>query len=158
MERESTIIYEYEEILLGKKKNFAWAFDCSITEKRKVIGIIWRYAVTHLLHWTPQEAAELMTQEIAKTLKLDKTYIHLDYKYDPKENFDFRYVLKYAFPGEVHFGLKEQTISEYEHVMKIGKWAKSKEPYKFHKNFFLDKDGIDRAAIVLMYAISAQLG
>ena len=158
MQPERTIIYEYQEILLGHQTKFKVCFSCTDDEKIRVGGIIWRYAVTHLLHWTPEEAVANMTHEIAAQLYLNKTYEYMGYKEEAKStDFDFKLVLQHAFPGRVKFDIYEQTIETYQKVMKLGKWKNDTNTYQFPKKFFLDEYGSKRASIALNYAISADM-
>ncbi len=147
-------IYEYEEVLTGKKQNFICSFKGSRKDNEIEVGNIWRYAITQLLKWTPVEADKYLTMDIVNMLCLDKTFCGIDF--DPSYEFmgDFKFVLKYAFPDDIKYSLKEQAISEYEHVMKMGKWANSEENYRFPKKFFLNNDGIERALYLLNYVIS----
>jgi len=157
MQTEKTIIFEYEDVLMGKRKNFEVAFTDSVEENRKTAGIIWRYAIEKLLRWTPEQALIYLTQDIVKSLKLNLTYCRIKYEYSTKKFFDFRFILQYAFPGIIKYDLEENARSEYERVAKIGKWENDKETYKFHKNFFSGREGLKRAAVVLKYALSLDL-
>ena len=151
-------IYEYENILMKKTKSFKCSFEGSFQENCIEVGVIWRYAITRLLKWTPQQALKYLSADIVNMLRLDKTFPAINY--NPKKDFaqDYRFVLQYAFPGEISFSKTDEAISEYEHIAKIGKWANDKEDYRCPKNFFRDNEGISRASILLNYVISLYLG
>lgn len=151
-------IYEYENILMKKTKSFSCSFKGTFQENCTEVGVIWRYAVTRLLKWTPQQALKYLTADIVNMLRLDKTFPAINY--NPKRDYaqDYRFVLQYAFPGIITFNKTDETISEYERFAKIGVWANDKEQYRCPKNFFLNNEGIARASILFNYVISLYLG
>lgn len=157
MRDKNIILYEYEDLLMGKRATFDIAFTESVEGNRKAAGIIWRYAIENLLGWTPEQALIYLNQDLVKTLKLDKTYKKIGYEYSTKKFFDFRYILQYAFPESIRYDLEEDARSEYERVSKMGQWEDDEEPYKFHKNYFAGPEGAVRASVVLNYAISIDL-
>lgn len=150
-------LFEYEEILMGKKIGFSCAYSGTDSEKRKVTGHIWRYAILHLLHWTPEDALTYLNPQLIKELKLDLTLKYVSIKFDEKKNFDPTVVLSYAFPEKIKYNESEICIDEYCKVMKLGKYQDDIEPHRFPKNFFANENGSLRAAIVLNYAIKAFL-
>ena len=192
---EEVNILEYEDILLGRHKNFGYSFKKSKTknsgadsgsdgqeacteedgeengfrrenkdyglsyrERCVAAGNIWRYAITKILGWTPQQAVVYLTSDIVKTLQLDKTLPGID-KYPGRDYFqDYRFVLQYAFPGVIKYDLKDETIAEYEHAGKLGKWANDTSAHKIPKCFWLDADGIERSNILLRHVIALYLG
>jgi hypothetical protein len=154
---EDLNIYEYEEVLTGKKQDFSVSFKGTPRENRIEVGNIWRYAVHNILKWDCQQAAEYLTDDIVDKLLLNKTFVGIDFDRGHTYISDYRFVLQYAFPNEVKFDERAQTIAEYEHVAKLGKWSGSKEPYKYPKRFFLNQEGIRRAEILLRYAINTYL-
>lgn len=158
MLREYENIYEYEDILMGKKKNFICSFKGTAKENAIEVGNVWRYAITKLLKWTPEDAVNYLTDDIVKQLSLDKTLIGINFNMANDFTGDYKFVLQYAFPKEIRYSLKEQSIDEYQHVSKIGRWANDKDFYRFQKKFFTDIDGVDRANIILNYAVSLYLG
>lgn len=153
---EETVLFEYEEILLGNKNNFSISFHGSKESITRSLKIIWEYAICKLLGWKIEDAVSFLTESIAKQLCLNKTYIYFDNIGCRRINF--RAILHQLFPEKIRYTITNETIDEYERVLKIGQWADNPEPYKFQKNFFLDTYGIERSAIVLNYAISRSLG
>lgn len=152
------VIYEYEDILMGKRKNFGTSLDGNKKEISEKVGAVWKYAVVHLLKWTPQQAVKYLTYDIVKMLCLDKTFNKMNFKPERTYIGDFRLFLQYAFPDEVRMGLTEQTISEYERIAKIGKWANDQNnEIRYPKKFFTDESGMKRAAILLNHVISLYL-
>ncbi len=154
---ESTVIYEYEEILLGKKNSFLASLKGDGYEIRRRVGDVWRYAITNLLGWTPQEAVTYLTDDIVKTLRLDKTLKGVGFNFGKEYAGDYKFVLRYAFPGEIHFDLREQSVEEWEHVAKRGKWKADAKPYRYPKKFFSDQDGINRADLLMRHVVNLYL-
>lgn len=153
---KETVIYEYEEILMGKKNAFSLSFLGNDDENTQSLITIWRYAISHLLHWSVEDALTFMNMDIAQKLCLNKTFIYFK-NVNPK-NVDFQVLLRQIYPKKAMTSLIEETIDEYEHVLHRGRWEYEKEPYKFPKKFFLDDKGVERSAIILNYAISYSLG
>lgn len=155
MKSKKTILYEYEEILLGKNgKDFKTIFNGSLEERRKVAGVIWRYAISNLLRWTPEQAETSLTKEIIESLCLDKTYSKMEIEYGVRKFFDIRSVLRYAFPEKIKFDVEKHAIEEYKRVMKLDEWKYDNTKYRFHKGFFRGPDGAIRSQVILSYAIA----
>lgn len=154
-----TCIYEYERILLGLQKQYTLAMQGGRNSyvNKKEFGYIWNYAITKLLGWTPEEALVYMTQDIVKKLKLDTTYYAIDF--NPAISFigNYRFALQYAFPEEVSYNFRQETLAEYKRVAKKEEWQNDKSPYKYHKNFFSGTTGYERAKICLNYAVQSYL-
>lgn len=165
MKDESTIIYDYEQILTGqmltglkmngKHKNFTKdpLFEGSTEAKRKAGGLIWRYAIEHILHWTPEQALDSLNRKIVKALKLDKVLALMEIEYGNTFYLDYREVLSYAFPEKIHYDVAEEAKLEYKKVMKLDEYSNSKRKYKFHKGFFYGENGPERARAVFNYAL-----
>ncbi len=154
---EDVVLYEYEEILMGLKKNFTCTFKQGDAINKQEAGIIWQYAITNLLKWTPQEALVNLNDDVIKKLRLDKTYSYIGYF--PKKNFynGWAYILQFAFPDQIVYSFRDETIDEYQKMAKLGRWANDQNEYRYAKSFFLGADGIARAKIILNYAISLYL-
>lgn len=155
---ENLNIFEYEEVLMGKRQKFECSFVGTEREKYIEIGNIWRYAITHLLKWTPEEALVYLTDDIVKELHLDKTLKAIGYEKNGRKCIvDYSFILQHAFPDKIKFDIRKEAIAEYEKIAKIGKWANDNEPFKYPKKFFLDCDGIIRANCLLLYVTSLYL-
>ena len=147
-------IFEYEQLLMGKKTNFRKTNLLSSKDREKKVGNIWNYAITELLNWTPKEASKFLTEEIVVKLKLDKTYPIIGYVPTQTYKGDFRKFLQYAFPDQIKFDFVEETLEEFKHVAKIEKWSNDKGFYRYPKNFFRGNEGLQRARICLQYVLS----
>lgn len=146
----SEILYEYEEILCGKRALFSIpTAGLPISELERITGVVWKYAITEILHWSADDALNYLTPDIVSLLKMDVLYAALKLS---RRNFDYRYLLSKAFPKEIKYDERTRTIEEYEHVLGIGKWNGSE--YQFRKKFFTSDGGSERASICLAYAIN----
>ena len=146
-------IYEYEQVLLGNREGFVCSFKGTASGNKKEVGNIWRYAVTKLLKWTPEQAVKNLTPEIVKMLHLDLTFSGLDFNAESSFITDYRFVLQYAFPDRITFNLRDQAILAYERAAKEGRFKNNKTAQRLPKNFFTDEFGKDRSSFVLNYLL-----
>ena len=154
MRPETTIIYEYTEVLHGKKQSFTMAFDGTPLENKKTAGVIWRYAITKLLKWTLVDAQKYLNDDIVMALRLNKTFSALGIL--PKQTIlDYNIILQYAFPDNpaARYDFKKETLTEYKYVAKEGEFEFNKEPHKYPKDFFIDDKGIKRAELIMRYLV-----
>ena len=150
-----TNIYEYERILLGQQEKYWATFQHevgSVANKRE-FGIIWRYAITKILGWTPQEAVKYLNTDIVKRLKLNTTFYAINF--NTKHHFigDFKMAIQLAFPEEKIYDFKAETIAEYKKVAKKDEWKDDPTPNRYNKKFFLDFEGFERARVILNWLI-----
>lgn len=154
MLQKKEIIYEYEQILLGKKKKYISSFIGTDMQKKSAAGTILYYAINNILHWDPETAKANLTGEVIKELKLETVLKTLGLSYTKLDIFTVQKILELAFPGNVKYSFSRQTIDIYTQVLNIDGKSHISE---FPKGFFSDEDGLRRASICLMYAISATL-
>ncbi len=159
---DNLYIYEYEEILLGNKKDFDVTFlgvGQVVTERDfKIAGVIWRYAITHLLKWDAKTAEKYMTTEIVEKLKLNKVLTKIGYKKKKMYAGNYQFILQYAFPDEIKFDKRARAIAAYQRKVHLGKWVGDKTEYRYPKKFFTGEDGIENSNIVLRYVINQYMG
>ncbi len=155
---ESINIFEYEMLLMGQRLNFQASFKGSPSENKKEVGVIWRYAITELLGWTPEEALKNLNNEIVDALLLNKTFQGIDFDREHSYIADYRFILQYAFPDRIRYDMYTETIAEYEKFAKLGRWASDTTPYKQPKRFFTDADGIRRANWCLRHILDVYMG
>lgn len=147
---KSSIIYEYEQILLGKNKAFVANFGTNLEQNEKIIVNLWRYVVEELLHWTPQEAVEYLTMETVEQLHLQNTIKKIKTPMGISKSQLPKYVLSLCYPEQVSYSMREQVIDEYTRVL-------SSNNGNFTKNYFDDAMGLKKAAYCLNYAVSTFL-
>lgn len=159
MQSPNVILYEYDQMLLGKAKNFKISFQGSPNseQNKRELQIVWRYAFEKLLGWTPAQAIELVNNELVVSLMLDVTLSKAGIRFNPKKDFDFRAVLQYVYPERVKYSIEQDAISEFERVNALGKWEGTVTERRFPKGFFNGFDGDIRSSAILLYAISLYL-
>ncbi len=159
MVTDRTVIYEYEQILTGKRKNFSEVtINGNLENRRKAGAVAWRYAVKNILHWPAEQAARLFSLRLVKALKLDTTLKFMKIDYTANAFIDFREILSFAFPDEIHYDVEEQARDEYKRILKIDEFENDMSRHKFHKGFFSGEEGGKRTQTVVNYAIERFMG
>ena len=159
--KQRGVIFDYENLLLGRSHRFSehmFSDRQPLEYRRKKAGLIWNYAITHYLGWTAKEAVLYMTSDIAEKLLLNRVYKHIEV--DPARVFfrDYRFILQYAFPGEIKYDIRTEAIAVYERVCKLGKWCNNTENYRYPKKFFSGIEGQQRADTLLNYVVAMYMG
>ncbi len=155
-----TNIYEYERILLGQQDKYWATFQNekgSLANKRE-FGIIWRYAISELLHWSFSDAMKYLNMDVIKTIKLNTTFYAINF--NPKHHFisNFNTALQLAFPEEKVYDFTAETILEYKKVAKKDEWQNDTNITHYNSNFFRDINGLERARIIFNWLIHRYLG
>lgn len=154
MLQKEEIIYEYEQILLGKKKKYISSFIGTAPQKEAAAGVILHYAISNILHWDPETAKANITYDLLKSLCLDTVLKTIGIQPGKLDIFAVQKILQSAFPKEEKYSFTRQTIDIYSQVLNFdGQSVMTELP----KNFFNEEDGIRRASICLIYAVSATL-
>lgn len=108
-----------------------------------------RYIVTKILGWSPQDALDHMTPELAKKVSLDMLMRYVSFPpHIPKD--DMRWVIHKAFPAETRYNETEQLYEVYRRVL-------SGQQQRFPKNLFDGEDGLYRLGLVLKTYISQNI-
>lgn len=154
MDRES-VLYEYEMILLGKKKSYSYSFSGTEKECKEAFGYIWNYVIIHLLKLQPDQVPLYLTKEIIFLLHLESTFKHIDRQIGTVKNINYPYLLSIAFPDQYSYDIRKQCRDELDHVMKIGKYAGEPGKHQWPKNFFKGASGVQRAEIILYYILTS---
>ncbi len=142
----SSVIAEYEQILLGKNKSFVNSFDNEIPNE-KVVVALWRYVIEKLLHWTPQQAVNYMSMETVHQMHLQNTIKKISTPPGISSEKLPIYVLSLCYPKEVKYSIQKQVIDEYERILES-------ESSKFAKNYFDDAQALQKAVYCMNYALS----
>lgn len=144
------LIYEYERMLLGTKKELSAYFTINDYCKEDMAVDLIRYAVKTYLGWDSEKAANCLTLEYLKLLKLDTM---INFFSPPPEIVlpdDFFYVISKLYPNKIELNLRELTINVYKKILS------GKMP-RFPKGFFDAGKGVLRAIYCLQYAINQNL-
>ncbi len=145
--RRSTILSEYEQIMLGRKTAFTSSFTENNHENVQAVIILWRYVIEEMLGWTPQQASNYLTKEIIERLRLKNTLKKIELPVGVGFAKAPKYVLSLCYPDEIKFSITEQVIAEFDRVL-------ADPSTKFTKNFFADALGFKKATICVNYAIA----
>lgn len=157
------LIYDYELILLEKKKNFSTLlFHSSITKngnssdfckqkntetnQKNALTII-RYAIEKILCWTPMEAKEYLNYDILVKLKLCPLLQYLSFPPELSKSKDFFYIAHLVYPNIIKMDERNLCIASFEKMLKTPNSC-------FPKDYFDNTTGLTRAAICLQYAIN----
>ncbi len=154
MERTAAI-GRYEDFMLGGRKFLLTAStndkEAAAAELESNAYAIIRYIVTDLLEWTPQEAVECITPEIAKVMRMDVIIDkYITVPKDVQKTEDYDYFIWRAFPREVDYSPTTNLIRLYRKIL-VG------DIKKFPRNYFDGVMGLQKAAALLMYVISRNI-
>lgn len=139
------IINEYEEVLIGNKKEIPkgyFVFDKKGNE-RVALSVI-KYAVESLLGWSKIEAVQYFNTKYITMMKLDQMIGYIDFPSDVTRE-DTEYILYLLYPRNVDYQVKKYTLRVYDDVM-AGK-------RRYPKDYMYGYLGMIRAKICLQYAM-----
>lgn len=147
---------EYEEIILGKRKNFSnWYFMDEISngqqECHQLSLEVFRYCFEDLLHWTPETVYQSVSKDLLIQMHLYPLWKRqLVFPKNVKKNRDYYYIAYMLYPEIFQDDFRSETVEVYQAVL-------SGELFKIPKNFFDGLEGRKRAIICLQYLISQQI-
>lgn len=146
MKREE-IIYEYEQMLLGKKNMIdSEIFNRSAYGNEKLALEIFRYAIEEILKWTPKEAFNCLNAEIVTILKLKNIAKYIEFPPEFNPSKDYGYIAAIIYPDVIKISNKERVLMLYESIL-------NGKTQRFPKRFLEGRDGDMRVAYCLKYAI-----
>ena len=124
------LLYEYEELMLNKRKMFSNSFfnNTMVSNEANAIEIL-KFAFEIFLKWTPEEAFRYLTPEIAKKMRFDVLYPYIEFPCEINIEKDLFYLAHLAYP-------KRNKIDKVALVLKIYQGILSGENKKFPKKFF----------------------
>lgn len=145
---DQDIFYEYEQVLLGKRKNYSSDIFAgrSSAGKEEIALRFFRCIFEKYLLWTPEEAYHELNNNIIEKMKLSPLvrFVRFPPEFSPTE--DCFYIVAKAYPDKFVIDEVKQTQIVYDRVY-------SGKASRFPKHFFEDKDGMMRALFCLKYAI-----
>lgn len=148
MKINRALISNYELFLLDDKYKLNLLFD-DMSKQDAVVQLV-TYAINNILHYTPEEATALLTDNVCEMLKLKKSidsFVHFPAGLNKQEKQ--RYLVSLCFPDKVYFNFKKYAINIYREVSENG----GSYPNMFFSNEFKEQS----ASICLTYAISRDL-
>ena len=142
------VIFEYENILLGKKRGFASTyFELSAEQNEQTALKVFHHAIDRYLRWNPKQVEECFDWNIIHRMKLYSLMKHIQFPPESDSEKDLFILLNKLYPNRFKSTLKELTISVYKRVL-------SGERSKFPKGYFEGTDGYYRALVCFQYMIS----
>lgn len=144
----SDAIFEYENILLGKKKGFSTTyFELSPEQNEKTALMIFHHAINCYLRWTPKQVEECLNAEIICRMKLTSLMKYIRFPAESDRTKDLYILYEKLYPSRHKTGLKNPTLSVYKRVL-------SGERSKFPKGYFDGIEGMYRSMICFQYMIT----
>jgi hypothetical protein len=145
---DQDIFYEYERVLLGKRKNYSSEIFAgnSAAGKEEIALRFFRCIFEKYFGWTPEEAYHNLNKNIMEKMKLLPLirFIKFPPEFDPMN--DCFYIVAKAYPNKFKIDEVKQTKIVYNRVL-------NGEVSRFPKFFFEGRGGYMRALFCLQYAI-----
>lgn len=117
--KRTTVLYEYEELLLGNLTCFSVAFsEKSEKALKENFCYIWKYAIENILKWDKDKAVSQMNMGIVRKLKLEPTLSVIGINY--KKNLDFSKILDLVYGDrESIYVNKKQDMHTFDKAIGI---------------------------------------
>lgn len=171
--QKRSMVLEYEELLIGKRKQFSSFYLTENKRRDSEISLeAFKYLFEGILCWSPQDVEKNLTYELLKKFKLDKYYLNfIIFENEPNGKprivknkapnaegkmevvsedlvkADIQFLLKLIYKEAYELDVRGMVREMYDDVM-------SGKIHKFPKNFFNpSSDGRMKACIILQYAI-----
>ena len=143
----SSLMFEYELILLGKKNSFApYFFNYNADYNERMALEVFRYAIEDFLKWTPEEAKMYLNMEIVKMMKLDAIVRFIRFPAELDIEKDLFYIAHLLYPKRINFNSRELILRTYKEVL-------DGILYKFPKEYLSGSMGVTRACICFQYMV-----
>ena len=143
------LIMEYEDILLGKRKDFSSEYMGKSTSTKDIKEIL-KYVYEDLLHWSPSTIRDYNNSVLVENLHLTRPVKKISFPTELSPEEDLFYIAKFLYPDKIRCSKKNLTLRVYERVM-------NGELVKFPKKFFSDAEGELNLNICFQYVVSQQL-
>ncbi len=154
MNLDSAIIFEYEQALLGNSVSALNRAilrpdnDIPISDRDREYAVLLdlKYAIENLLHWTPEEAAKNLDNEMLTLLKLKPLINKTRFK-----DLPISVMLRKIYHSKNY----EEYIVWYDYskTAGIGEFKNDTKP-RISKNLFLGEDGKEALRIIMTRLIS----
>lgn len=142
------LLYEYEQILLGKKSGFSpYYFKFGDDTSNYYAKYIIKYAVETYLGWTPADTRDHLDQEVIGMLKLEPLIKYLEFPPELDKTKDFYYIASLIYPSDVPVDRIGLVLKTYKRIL-------TGELNKFPKDYLTDMQGIRKARICFRYMLS----
>lgn len=135
------VIYEYEQLLLGKTKTFSpYHFRFSESQNEKIALSVFRYAFDTYLRWTPEQLRYNLTYDIVVCLKLNTLLKYLRFPPEADKTKDMYPIITKLYPGRFKESIRDVVTRVYTKVM-------NGDREKFPKEFFSGSSGQYKAIL-----------
>lgn len=142
--QKQTLVAKYENMMM-KDEQIRLSGSREMKEMDALTLV--RYVIEELMGWSPQDAFECITPEIAKTYRLDVLYKYVvSCPKDIDKSEDYDYLVYRAYPKNIVYDIEKKTLRVYDKVM-------SGELERFPKNFFAGESCRTKLYYILLYAI-----
>ena len=142
-------IIEYEDILLGKRKNFSASCMGKAIKEKDALMVI-QYSFEKLLRWPPDVIVTYLNPDIVKMLHLQRPIAKVNFPAELDPERDLFYLAQAVYPQQIRFSKQKTVLHIYQRVLQ------RLQP-KYPKNFFTGPGGVTNACICLQYAINQKL-
>ena len=143
------LLLEYEEILLGNRKEFSSTYIGKQSSQNNIIPLF-LYAFESLLGWNKSDISKFISFPLIEKLRLIRPYNRLYFPPELNQKSDAFYLASILYPDEIHYSKTEMTLQVYEKVL-------NSSISRYPKRFFSGGDGSLNAAVCLQYYINQHL-
>lgn len=132
------LICQYEQALVGNG-----TIPQKLTERQALW--LFRYAIENLLHWEPQEAAQLLSLPVIRKMKLEDLLKCIKWPSELTIAMDPVYIVHRIYPRKIKYDFEKHVLQAYEMILNENK--------KYPKDFMFGHLGMERARICLIHAL-----
>ena len=143
------LLMEYEDILLGKRKDFSAEYIGKVTAPKEIRELL-MYAYEDLLKWNPETIKNHNTPALCESLHLMRPIKKIDFPIGLEPTEDVFYVAHFLYPDKIHYSKKALILRIYEKVLQGAL-------VKYPKKFFSDAEGELNLNICFQYAVAQRL-
>lgn len=144
----SDVIYEYENILLGKKRGFGSTyFDLPDEQNEQLALAVFHHAIKHYLRWTQRQVEECLDWNVITRMKLNSLMKHIKFPVESDKEKELNILIDKLYPKRHKSALKGPTLSVYRKIL-------AGERAKFPKGYFDGTEGMYRSIICFQYMIT----
>lgn len=141
------LLNEYDEILLDKKKKYSGMFfDFSDSVNERMALSVFKYAIETYLKWTPLQAADFLTKDVLKQMKLYSLLVYIKFPAELNPRKDYWYIIHKIYPKAIPIDTRNLITNMYSKII-------SGEIYKFPRDYFFDDIGSVKACVCLQYML-----
>ncbi len=132
-------IARYEQFVLGNRPFYT---NGDKEQKKEDALAVIRYVIEEVLHWSPSDAMNHLTDEIAKDTGIDSCLRYLPFPKDIDEEDYLRYAVWMCYPRRTQYNHNVQILRLYRKIQ-------NGELSRFPKRVFDGENGPEKAAILL---------